>query len=310
MEQRSAIPAHVAIIMDGNGRWAEARGFSRSEGHRKGLQATRRAVEYFANRGVKVLTLFAFSSENWQRPEAEVATLLEIFVTAIEAELPELTERGIRMRFIGERERFPAALAERMADAEHCTSNNDVMVLIIALGYGGQWDIVQAAQRWCREAARDERNERNEPRLDQERFESYLSTAGLPPVDLLLRTGGEQRISNFLLWQVAYAELCFLDVLWPDIGSDDFTQVLATYAGRQRRFGMVPDESADAASADDLAVGPTTVDQLGAVGQLRSVDQLGAVGQSGPDDQPGSVAQLGAIGQLGAVDQSPGRSES
>lgn len=233
-QDRSAIPVHVAIIMDGNGRWAKARGQSRSEGHREGLKATRKAVEFFANRGVKVLTLFAFSSENWQRPEAEVEALLELFVTAIEAELPELEERGIRLRFIGDRSRFPEELIMRMADAEVRTQDNAVMTLVVALGYGGQWDIVQAARRWCLAGGGQE--------PDPATFENYLSTAGLPPVDLLVRTGGEKRISNFLLWQVAYAELCFLEVLWPDTDDLQLATALATYSARQRRFGGVPSD--------------------------------------------------------------------
>ena len=225
----SASPAHVAIIMDGNGRWAETRGLSRSEGHREGLKATRRAIEFFANRGAQALTVFAFSSENWQRPREEIAALFDLFVSAIEAELPELLERGIRLRFIGEREGFPEQLRERMAEAENLTAANSGMTLVVALGYGGRWDILQAALRWVREA------QGGEP--DPETFESYLSTAGLPPLDLLIRTGGEQRISNFLLWQSAYAELCFLDVLWPDVDETALQDALGVYVRRQRRFG-------------------------------------------------------------------------
>jgi undecaprenyl diphosphate synthase len=223
------IPAHVAIIMDGNGRWAEARGLSRSEGHRMGLKATRRAVEFFANRGVRALTLFAFSSENWQRPRAEVEALFDLFVAAIEDELPELLEKGIRLRFIGAREEFPGDLQARMAEAEARTAVNDTMTLVVALGYGGRWDILQAAVRWVR-ASGD-----SEP--DPEGFERFLSTAGLPDLDLLIRTGGEQRISNFLLWQAAYAELCFIDVLWPDVSDPELQGALELYARRQRRFG-------------------------------------------------------------------------
>ncbi|MFO8152398.1 polyprenyl diphosphate synthase [Thioalkalivibrio sp.] len=223
------IPAHVAVIMDGNGRWAEARGLPRSAGHRAGLKATRRAVEFFANRGVRALTLFAFSSENWQRPQAEVEALLELFVTAIEEELPELREKGIRLRFIGAREQFPRDLRSRMGEAEAQTAANDTMTLVVALGYGGRWDILQAALRWARQSSG--------PDPDPEAFEAFLSTAGLPELDLLIRTGGEQRISNFLLWQAAYAELCFLDALWPETGEAELQEALDTYARRQRRFG-------------------------------------------------------------------------
>ena len=223
------IPAHVAVIMDGNGRWAEARGLPRSEGHRAGLKATRRAVEFFANRGVRALTLFAFSSENWQRPRAEVEALLELFVTAIEEELPELRQKGIRLRFIGAREQFPRELQSRMGEAETQTAANDTMTLVVALGYGGRWDILQAARRWIRQSAGTD--------PDPEAFETFLSTAGLPELDLLIRTGGEQRISNFLLWQAAYAELCFLDALWPETGEAELQGALDTYTRRQRRFG-------------------------------------------------------------------------
>lgn len=223
------IPAHVAIIMDGNGRWAEARGLSRSEGHRMGLKATRRSVEFFANRGVRALTLFAFSSENWQRPKAEVEALFDLFVAAIEEELPELREKGIRLRFIGARGEFPEDLQARMAEAEAQTGANDTMTLVVALGYGGRWDILQAALRWVRESG--------DVAPDPARFEAFLSTAGLPELDLLIRTGGEQRISNFLLWQAAYAELFFLDALWPDVGDSELEEALDAYSRRQRRFG-------------------------------------------------------------------------
>ena len=227
--ETARIPAHVAIIMDGNGRWAEARGLARSEGHRVGLEATRRAVEFFANQGVRALTLFAFSSENWKRPKEEVEALFELFVTAIEDELPELREKGIRLQFIGAREAFPGELQQRMADAEAQTAANDTMVLVVALGYGGRWDILQAARRWM------DASGVSDP--DPAAFERFLSTAGLPELDLLVRTGGEQRISNFLLWQAAYAELYFLDVLWPDVAEPELQSALDAYARRQRRFG-------------------------------------------------------------------------
>ncbi len=236
----AAVPRHVAIIMDGNGRWAQARGLSRSEGHRAGLRATRAAVEFYANQGIQALTVFAFSSENWGRPAAEVEALFELFVSAIEAELPELREKGIRLRFIGERAAFPEDLRTRMAEAEAATATNRTMTLLVALGYGGRWDILQAAQQWIRASG--------ETPPDPAAFDGYLSTAGVPPLDLLVRTGGEQRISNFLLWQAAYAELYFLDTLWPDVGAPELQQTLDSYALRQRRFGRTEaaDESVDA----------------------------------------------------------------
>lgn len=221
----------MAIVMDGNGRWAEARGLSRSEGHRAGLEATRQAVRFFAEQGVGTLTLFAFSSENWGRPRDEVEALFDLFVSAIEAELPELIERGIALTFIGDRASFPQDLQARMAEAEQASAGNERMRVVVALGYGGRWDILQAARRWV--AAGDEGPN------PETSFSDYLSTAGMPDVDLLIRTGGERRISNFLLWQAAYAELLFIETFWPDITANELQQGLAWYASRQRRFGCV-----------------------------------------------------------------------
>ncbi|WP_024327245.1 polyprenyl diphosphate synthase [Thioalkalivibrio sp. AKL19] len=226
-----ALPAHVAIIMDGNGRWAEARGLTRSEGHRAGLEATRQAVRFFAEQGVDTLTLFAFSSENWSRPRDEVEALFELFVSAIEAELPELVERGIALTFIGDRASFPQDLQARMTEAEQASARNERMRLVVALGYGGRWDILQAARRWV--AGGDEAPD------PEASFSGYLSTAGLPDVDLLIRTGGERRISNFLLWQSAYAELLFIETFWPDVSTAELQEGLSWYARRQRRFGRV-----------------------------------------------------------------------
>lgn len=220
--------------MDGNGRWAQARGLDRSEGHREGLEATRRAVRFYAEQGVSTLSLFAFSSENWGRPRAEVEALFDLFVSAIEAELPELVERGIRLRFIGDRASFPQNLQGRMTEAEEATSGNTGMSLVVALGYGGRWDILQAAQRWVAKGGPQANGD------GEAAFADELSTAGLADVDLLIRTGGEQRISNFLLWQAAYAEILFIETYWPDIGARDLERSLAWYAQRQRRFGCVP----------------------------------------------------------------------
>ncbi|WP_018141028.1 polyprenyl diphosphate synthase [Thioalkalivibrio sp. ALJ7] len=235
-----ALPAHVAIIMDGNGRWAEARGLSRSEGHRAGLEATRQSVRFFAEQGVRALTLFAFSSENWGRPQDEIDALFDLFVSAIEAELPELVERGIALTFIGDRASFPTALQARMSEAEQASAGNEQMRLVVALGYGGRWDILQAARRWAAEG--------DEGRDSEAEFASYLSTAGMPDVDLLIRTGGERRISNFLLWQAAYAELLFLEAFWPEVTSTELEQGLAWYTSRQRRFGRLSTASTGTAN--------------------------------------------------------------
>ncbi|MGM0553566.1 MAG: polyprenyl diphosphate synthase [Pseudomonadota bacterium] len=236
-----AVPRHVAIIMDGNGRWAESRGLDRSTGHRHGLDATRCAVRFFASHGIETLSLFAFSSENWGRPRSEVDALFELFVSAIEAELPELRKREVSLRFVGERAGFPAELRQRMRDAEELTRNNAGMCLVVALGYGGRWDILQAARRWA-EAGMPEDGDAEAV------FGSFLATAGLPDVDLLVRTGGEQRISNFLLWQAAYAELLFLETYWPDVGDRELEHSLAWYGRRQRRFGRLRADSAEDAS--------------------------------------------------------------
>lgn len=237
-EMAEAVPVHVAIIMDGNGRWAQQRGLPRTEGHRAGVRATRRAVEFLANQGVRVLTLFAFSSENWERPKTEVHALLRLFVAALEDQLEELAGRGIRLQFIGDRMAFPATLQQWMSRAEAQTRQNDRLVLVVALGYGGRWDLQQAAQRWCAQALAQQSTP------DPQRLPDFLSTAGLPEVDLLIRTGGEQRLSNFLLWQAAYAELDFLDVFWPDVAEADLDASLRRFARRQRRFGRAPHSTA------------------------------------------------------------------
>jgi undecaprenyl diphosphate synthase len=225
------LPRHVAIIMDGNGRWARSRGLSRSDGHRAGLEATRNAVEYLGNRGIQALTLFAFSSENWSRPQPEVDALLELFLTAIETELPELVQQGIRLRFIGDRAAFPSDLQSRMGEAERACERNHGMQLAIALGYGGRWDILEAAQRCC------DMRESTAEGFSVEAFTASLSTQGMPELDLLIRTGGERRLSNFLLWQAAYAELYFMDVFWPDVQDQDLAIAIDDFVSRQRRFG-------------------------------------------------------------------------
>ncbi|WP_028007656.1 polyprenyl diphosphate synthase [Solimonas flava] len=224
------LPRHVAIIMDGNGRWAQARGQPRPFGHQAGVKAVRRIVGAARDRGVEVLTLFAFSQENWKRPPLEVRLLMELLMTVLERELPDLQANGIRLRVIGEHSGFSAALRARIAEAEQLTARNPVMTLVVAVGYGGQWDIVQAAQRV---AARGEA-------ITHDALEAELVTAEWPAPELLIRTGGEYRISNFMLWQLAYSELYFTDVLWPDADAQLLDDALRWYAGRERRFGGVP----------------------------------------------------------------------
>ncbi|MCG5534943.1 di-trans,poly-cis-decaprenylcistransferase [Ectothiorhodospira mobilis] len=227
--------------MDGNGRWARARMRPRTEGHRQGVKAARTAVRACAARGVQVLTLFAFSSENWRRPRHEVGTLMDLFVGSIGREVPELVEKGIRLRFIGDRSAFSERLQERMAEAETRTAGNDHMDLVVAVSYGGRWDITQAARRL---AERVHAGELDPQAVTAQVLESHLATAQLPDPDLFIRTGGEKRISNFLLWQLAYTELYFSDVLWPDFDETELDRAFACFAGRQRRFGHIQEQIA------------------------------------------------------------------
>jgi undecaprenyl diphosphate synthase len=237
-QKLSSIPKHVAVIMDGNGRWATQKGLKRVRGHQKGVEAARTAVTFCANAGVEVLTLFAFSSENWKRPREEVSFLMELFLKAITREVGKLHERGVRLRFIGDRQPFAGPLVETMNEAEALTRDNGGLVLNIAVNYGGRWDMVQAARQVARsvqELGTDAAG------ITEDKLARHMSTAGQPDPDLLIRTGGERRISNFLLWQAAYSELYFCDTLWPDFGEDDWTTAFEDYARRQRRFGGVPE---------------------------------------------------------------------
>jgi undecaprenyl diphosphate synthase len=217
----------VAIIMDGNARWARKRGLPIAAGHRAGTKALRRTVEAAIDLGVDSLAVYAFSTENWNRPPAEVELLMEIFTETIERELPDLRRQGVRTRFIGRRDRAPAALQERMAALERETDENRRLDLWIAFDYGGRAEIVDAVNRAVAEGAA----------VDEEAFASYLNAPEMPDPDLLIRTSGELRISNFLLWQLAYAELVFVDTLWPDFGQEELRAALDDYARRRRRFG-------------------------------------------------------------------------
>jgi undecaprenyl diphosphate synthase len=217
----------VAIIMDGNGRWAERRGLPVAEGHRAGTKALRRTVEAAIDLGVETLIVYAFSTENWSRPEAEVEDLMEIFGETIERELPDLARQGVRARFLGRRDRAPDELRAQMEGLEEETARNERLNLWIAFDYGGRAELVEAARRLVESGV--------EP--DDESLRANLYAPELPDPDLLIRTSGELRISNFLLWQLAYSELVFLDVLWPDFGSRELEDALAAYAQRRRRFG-------------------------------------------------------------------------
>ena len=229
------IPRHIAIVMDGNGRWAERRHLPRNLGHREGQKAVRAAIEYCRRRGVEALTLFAFSSENWKRPDDEVGALMQLFLKALDREIDELHRNDVRVDFVGELSAFAPELSSRMRAAMAKTAGNGALRLNIAVNYGGRWDIAQAARAVAEAAVRGEL----EPALiDEARLAPYLCLADQAPVDLFIRTGGETRVSNFLLWQIGYAELYFTDVLWPDVDAAALDAALAEYARRERRYGL------------------------------------------------------------------------
>jgi undecaprenyl diphosphate synthase len=235
------LPRHVAIVMDGNGRWALGQGRERSAGHHSGLDPVRTVIEECVQRGIEALTLYAFSSENWARPPAEVADLMGLFCDALDRELPMLQANGVRLRFVGELAALEPRLQQRIATATAATAANARLKLQIAMSYGGRQDILAAARA---AAARCERGEWRSAELTEADFASGLALAGLPDPDLFIRTGGEQRVSNFLLWNLAYAELYFTDTLWPDFGAAEFELALRHYAGRQRRFGRTGNQVA------------------------------------------------------------------
>jgi undecaprenyl diphosphate synthase len=231
-----AVPRHVAVIMDGNGRWAEQRSLPRAAGHRAGAKAVRTTIEESVRHGVSALTLFAFSSENWQRPAGEVGFLMQLFLEALDREVAELDANAVRIRFIGDRSRLAPALVERMAAAELRTARHRRLDLVIAVAYGGRWDIAQAARQLALDVAAGRRDAAG---IDEEAVAGCLETAGRPAPDLFIRTGGERRISNFLLWDLAYTELWFTDTLWPDFDAACFATALEDFGGRERRFGRV-----------------------------------------------------------------------
>jgi undecaprenyl diphosphate synthase len=238
-------PQHVAVIMDGNGRWATRRHLPRVAGHSRGVDAVRSTIEACGKAGVHYLTLFAFSSENWRRPQDEVSTLMRLFVSALQKEVGKLIENGVRMLVVGRVDDFDAPLRALMREAEEQTAANDRLHLTICASYGGRWDIMQAMQRLLR--ARPQLAQAPEA-ITEDDLAPYLALAFAPEPDLLIRTGGEQRISNFLLWQLAYTELYFTDLLWPDFDTKALDAALAWYRSRERRFGRTSAQVAAAAS--------------------------------------------------------------
>ncbi|HET9818536.1 MAG TPA: polyprenyl diphosphate synthase [Rhodanobacteraceae bacterium] len=234
---RANVPHHIAIVMDGNGRWARRRAQPRSFGHRAGQKAVRAVVEYCLRNHVGVLTLFAFSSENWKRPDTEVGALMDLFLKALDKEIDELHKNEVRVRFVGELTAFSDAIRTRMQAATLRTAGNQRLALNVCVSYGGRWDIAQAARRVAQAAANGE----IDPALvDEHTLADYFCLADVPPPDLFIRTGGEHRISNFLLWQIAYTELYFTDTLWPDMDAAELDRALDDYARRERRFGCAP----------------------------------------------------------------------
>jgi len=228
------LPKHIAIIMDGNGRWAASRFMPRIAGHQAGLQAAKNIVKYCAEKKIAVLTLFAFSSENWSRPIKEVSFLMELFLSTLEAETKRFHEKEIRIKFIGDRTRLDPRITRKMQEAENLTQHNKGMVLMIAIDYGGQWDMQQALQKIMEKTLGGEYKPHE---LTVAHIENALSFPDLPHPDLLIRTSGEKRISNFMLWQLAYAELYFTDTLWPDFNEAALDAAIADYMKRERRFG-------------------------------------------------------------------------
>ncbi len=240
MPQKVAgLPEHVAVIMDGNGRWARKRGMPRPAGHRAGVKSVRATVQHAARLGIRQLTLFAFSSENWKRPAEEIGVLMSLFREVLQREVAELHKNRVRLQFIGERERLGPRLRTAIEAAEGHTADNDGLQLVVAVAYGGRWDITNAARKLAQKA-RD--GELDPETIDEQSLADGLQLAGMSDPDLLIRTGGERRVSNFLLWNLAYAEIVFSDVLWPDFRESDFDAAVDYFTGRQRRFGHTPEQ--------------------------------------------------------------------
>jgi len=233
------IPKHIAIIMDGNGRWAQKKKLSRHSGHKAGVEAVRNVIEACAIRKVEVLTLFAFSSENWSRPKTEVNLLMELFLVSLRRELNKLHENNIQIRFIGDREVFATSLKKQIGKAEQLTKNNSGLVLVIAVNYGGRWDIVQASKALAKRVLAGQLAVED---ITIESVGQYICMSDLPEPDLFIRTSGEKRISNYLLWQLAYTELYFTDIHWPDFDEQALDQAIGEFNKRQRRFGKTQEQ--------------------------------------------------------------------
>lgn len=230
------IPSHIAIIMDGNGRWAKARGLPRTQGHRQGAKILGDVLRHARERGVRVVTLFAFSSENWARPKEEVDALMDLFRSYLKNDVAKLKEEGVRVSFIGNRQKFPTDLKEQMDALENQTKDFNRFHVVLALGYGARDDLVLATRKIAQEVAS---GQLTPERVDVSCVADHLSTAGIPEPDLLIRTSGEQRVSNFLLWELAYSEFYWADVMWPDFNEAELDKAILAYQGRQRRFGRV-----------------------------------------------------------------------
>ena len=228
------LPRHIAIVMDGNGRWAKKRLLPRHAGHKSGLSSTREIIQFCSDRGIEALTLFAFSSENWKRPQKEVGFLMELFFTALQNEIKRLNKNNVRMRFIGDLSAFSEKLQAQIFKSQEMTSKNTGLELHVAVNYGGHWDIADTTRKI---AEKVKQGILNPDEITESTVASHISLNDVPEPDLFIRTGGEQRISNFLLWQLAYTELYFTDVLWPDFNEKEFELALSDYAARQRRFG-------------------------------------------------------------------------
>jgi len=246
ISDQKQLPHHVAIIMDGNGRWALQRGLSRVAGHRAGVHGVREIVKACIQRSIPALTLFAFSSENWKRPVLEVTYLLELIFNTLGNEIDDLHKNNVRIQFIGDASSFKPKLRNRIRQAELKTASNTQLYLNIAVNYGGRWDIVNGIKNLVKDV---QEGKLDPSEIDQELVGEHLALKGLPEVDLFIRTSGEQRLSNFLLWQLAYSELYFTDCLWPDFTVDEFNQALASYTSRQRRFGHTGEQ----VEAQDIA---------------------------------------------------------